>query len=958
VIFSSKILGGRADRFTWLLVAFATLLSFLFLYLQKIDGEIKNYDSYHKKLENLIVLDQQIENIFLKAYRYIDYDEINHVTNEFEKNLILLKKANIQKNFGLYTHKEIEKIETVYFQKLAVLEDFKTYNARVVNSIHYLYDLRKTIDELYVGNRSKQELINQIFFTIGRRLMALPLDEATLSTNLNKLKRYSSEHKEFFYFYQHSKQFLVNAEKIQKDSNKNREIKLSQTIYHVLDHIENYYDTNRYEYKVIAISFFALAFFILIILILNYRQVRRATRELKSFRYAIENSDNTIVITDIDRKIEYVNDAFTRHTGYAASEVIGENPNMLKSGLISDAVYKEMNTTLDKGEKWQGELVNKRKDGSLLYEKSSIVPIFIEGELVQYLAIKLDVSEYIKTQEILQQSATVYETIGDGIVIADSEKKILSVNPAYTTIFGFREKELLGEEALFIASLKKQDIVLYEKIWQTLLNEDRWAGRINKKSKDGKSIPVWLTMAVVRDKNNEIQNFIAIYTNLKEIIAMEAKAEYLAYHDSLTKLPNRAQFERQIEDILDLAKSSNEQIAVLFIDLDRFKVINDTLGHHVGDSMLVELAARVKHILHEDDILARIGGDEFVVILNHIKDNTYASDVAEKILSVIREPIKVQDYNLYTTASLGIAIYPEDGEERSEIIKHADSAMYYAKDKGKDNYQFYTKQLSLDVELRLSFEQELLHALEKEELMLYYQPQYSLQSGKISGAEALLRWKSEKLGWISPEEFIPVAEETGMIVPIGYFIFEEACKAYMSWKEKGLDIDTIAINISSLQFREEDMLEKFKAVILKVGIPAHKIEIEITERFIMEYSSTNMSILEDLRNMGCKISIDDFGTGYSSMSYLKRLSLDTIKIDQSFIKDLPEDTQDAEVSKAIIALSQSLGYQVVAEGIETFEQEEFLRNHHCDIGQGFYFAKPMDTESFVSFIKEKNSIIK
>ncbi len=945
--------GGRVDRFTWILLAFTLLLSGLFLYLQKIDNQIKNYSVYHEKMENMVMLDQQIENIFLKAYRYIDFDEISEVVNEFEKNIAFLKQGNIAQEFGSHVYKDIENVEMLYIQKVVVLEDFKTYNARVVHSIHYLYDLRKTISEIYVDDRKKQELMNHIFFTIGQRLMDLPVDEEKLQMNLLALKDFSSEHKELSYFYKHSKQFLSDITMIQKEKDKNKEIKLFDAISHVLKHIETHYEKNLYENKVITFAFFILAFFILIILIFNYRKVRKTTRELQSFRYAIENSDNAIVITDTERHIEFVNDAFEKHTGYTRAEVLGENPNILKSDLVSNEVYKEMNETLDRGEKWQGELINKRKNGSLLYEKSSIVPIFIEGELVQYLAIKLDVSEYIKNQKILQQSATVYETIGDGIVITDSQKKIVSVNPAFTNIFGYSEKELLGKEPMLIISLKK-DAVFYKKMWHTLLTKDRWAGRVNNLSKEGEVIPIWLTLAVVRDKENEVQNFIAIYTNLKEIIQMEEKAEYLAYHDSLTKLPNRAQFERQIEDILELAKLSSEKVAILFIDLDRFKVINDTLGHHVGDGMLIELAKRVKAILKKGDMLARIGGDEFVVIMNDINEKKEAGIMADKILSVIREPIKVQDYHLNTTASIGIAIYPYDGENRNEIIKYADSAMYHAKDKGKDNYQFYTAQLSLDVESRLELEQELLYAIEREELLVYYQPQYYLETGKISGAEALLRWNSKKLGWISPESFIPIAEETGIIVPIGYFVFEEACKAYMCWQEEGLDIGTVSINISSIQFREEDLLEKFKAIILKIGIPAYKIDIEITERFIMEYSSTNMTILEDLRNMGCKISIDDFGTGYSSLSYMKRLALDTIKIDQSFISDLPGDTHDAEVSKAIIALSKSLGYQVVAEGIETLEQEEFLRKYACDIGQGYYFARPMDDEAFVAFVKSKN----
>jgi diguanylate cyclase (GGDEF)-like protein/PAS domain S-box-containing protein len=746
---------------------------------------------------------------------------------------------------------------------------------------------------------------------------------------------------------------LEDVEIIHKDLEKNEKIKLYDAITHLLNHMEEYYSVNRYEHKIITLSFFILAFLILIILIFNYQRVRKASRELQSFRYAIENSDNVIVITDINRKIEYVNEAFEVHTGYTEEEVLGKNPNILKSDLVSDDIYREMNKTLDSGKKWQGELINKRKDGSLLYEKVSIVPVFIDGVLVQYLAIKLDVSDYIKDQKVLQQSAKVYETIEDGIIITNSRKKIISVNSAFVNIFGYSEEELLGKEPMIVTSLN-HDSIFYKKMKHSLVTTDRWSGKIENRAKDGTIVPIWLTIAIVRDKNRKIQNFIAIYTNLKEIIEMEEKVEYLAYHDSLTKLPNRTYFEEKITDILKFAKINNSKVAILFIDLDRFKVINDTLGHHVGDGMLIELSERLKNILQKNDILARIGGDEFVVILNNITDKKEVGKVAGKILSVVRESIMVQDYHLNTTASIGIAIYPNDGESRNEIIKHADSAMYHAKDKGKDNYQFYTEQLSLDVEARLDLEQELLHALEREELVLYYQPQYYLKNRKISGAEALLRWKSEKLGWISPEVFIPIAEETGVIVPIGYFVFEEACREYMRWEKQGLNVDSISINISSLQFREENMFEKFKDIILRVGIPAHKIEIEITEYFIMEYSTTNITILEDLRNIGCKISIDDFGTGYSSMSYMKELSLDSIKIDKSFVMDLPGNMHDAEVSKAIIALSKSLGYQVVAEGIETVEQEEFLSHYSCDIGQGFYFAKPMNSDNFISFVKNKN----
>ncbi len=950
---SKKLRKVWIDKFLWLLIFFALILSLLFIYLQKIDGDIKNYDTYHQKFEKLINLDHQFENFFLRAYRYIDYDETSRVSREFEESLDYLQKSNIKKEFGQHIHKHIKNIEKMYEQKLQLLESFKTLNSRVTNSIHYLYDLRKTIDEKYVEDKKKQELLDQVFFTIGQLLMDLPFDQKKLDRNMLELKHYSKEFHEFDYFYQQSEQFFYDVEVIKKKLLQNREIKLFDEIDHTIQDLVDYYEYNRKKQKVITFSFFIFAFLILLMLILGYQKLRKATRELQAFRYAIENSDNAIVITDKDRHIQYVNEAFELHSGYTKDEVLGENPNLLKSDLLSDDFYKNMNEILDRGEKWQGELINRRKDDSLLYEKASIVPIYLEGELVQYLAIKLDITDYVEQQQKLQQSAAVYETIGDGIMITDSEKKILSINPAFIQMFGYDEEELVGQEPMIFTS-KKHDRAFYKRMWYSLTTRDRWTGKIYNKTKSGKVLPVWLTITVVRDKIGAIANFIAIYTNLEEIIEMEEKADFLAYHDSLTHLPNRAHFEREIVSIFDLAKINGEMIAVLFIDLDRFKVINDTLGHYVGDEMLIYLAKRIKNILRKDDLFARIGGDEFVIILDPVKTREEAALMAEKILTVTKEPMEVQNYHLTTSASIGIALYPDDGLSKNEIIKYADSAMYHAKESGKDRYEFYTEKLSVDIQMRLDLEQELKYALKKKELYLHYQPQYDLENRKVFGAEALLRWYNPNLGQVPPDVFISVAEETGLIIEIGYFVFEEACQEYMHWKEQGLNIDSISVNISSIQFREKDIFENFKKIIDKVGISPHNIDIEITESFIMEYSTTSLSILEDFRSIGCKISIDDFGTGYSSMSYMKSLPLDTIKIDKSFVMDLPYDTHDVEVSKAIIALSNSLGYQVIAEGIENELQEVFLRENGCNIGQGYYFGRPMDASAFVAFVKEKN----
>jgi len=940
----------KIEGFYVLLLFFALLLFALFLYLLNINNHIRHYNTYREKLQTMAILDHEIETVFHQKYRYIDYDEVSQLIKTFEGCIVKLKQSGVREEFGEKSYQDFMAIQGLFEQKKDLLERFEALNAQLTNSVHTLFDLRKTIENEMKLDQKKQEEVHQLSFTISQILMDIPYDKVHFALLLSRLKENTKEHRLFKYFDMHIQHFLQGVEEMNRLLEKNKKVDLLNAIQQMNDDLSLFYSKKRNVQQQIAMGFFLLAFIILILLVVRYAKERKKTRELLAFRYAIENSDNVIVITDVERHIEYVNDAFEARTGYTKEEAMGENPNILKSDLVSPEVYKNLNETLDRGEKWQGELINKRKDGSLIYERASIVPIFMDGELVQYLAIKLDVTEYIRQQKILQQAATVYENISDGIIITDANKKIISVNPAFCNLFGYREEELLGKEPMVIMSLK-EDNVFYRNMWHKLLSEGRWSGRVENRTKDEKKIPIWLTIAVVRNDKGEIQNYIAIYTNLEEIIKMEEKVSYLAYHDSLTKLPNRIRFESYMEDTLALAEIEKQTIAVLFIDLDRFKVINDTLGHHIGDEMLVQLAQRIEAQLERNAFLARIGGDEFVVVMNLKEHKREAGLLAEKLLAVIREPIRIHDYHLNTTGSIGIAIYPDDGEDMSEIVKHADSAMYYAKEKGKDTYQFYTKQLSINVQARLNLEQELLHALERKELVLYYQPQYTLENRHVVGAEALLRWKNRNLGIVSPDQFIAIAEETGIIIDIGYFVFEEACKAYMRWKQEGLEIDTVAINISSIQFREEQIFERLQEIILRTGIPAHKIEIEITERFIMEYSTTNLSILEELRNIGCKISIDDFGTGYSSMSYLKSLALDTIKIDKSFIEDLPHDAHDAEVSKAIIALSKSLGYQVVAEGIETADQEAFLKEHGCDIGQGFYFAKPMSSEEFIAFSK-------
>ncbi len=944
----------RTDRFSLLLSFFFLLLLGLAGYLVKINHDIKHYAEYHQVLDEMRILDYKLDNYFSQLYRYIDYDKTAMLENRFELLLARLQHRNSEAEYGREVQKNIKEIAETYKKKKVYFEDFKALNARVTNSLHFLYDMRKTLEKTLKERSYESVLVDKIFFAISQIVMNIPYDVQKVSRLLDTLSPSVSKENRLGYFIQHSRQFLRDVERVKETQQAAQEIPLRERIENLLVSLTKEYNRDRHYQEDIAFGLFSFAFVILALLIFSYRRIRQNTRELQAFRYAIENSDNAIMLTDPQRHIEYVNEAFEKRSGYSKEEVIGKDPNILQSGLMPRDVYDEMNEVIGRGEIWQGELINRRKNGTLLYEKVSIIPVIMEGELVQYLAVKLDITAYKEQQQRLKQAAAVYETMGDGVLITDREKRILSVNPAFVNMFGYSEEELLGSKPMVVKTLEEDDY-FYRQMWNQLITKDRWSGKLHNQAKDGTVLPIWLTLTIVKDEKGEIENFIAIYTDLQEIIATQERAEFLAYHDSLTKLPNRAYFDLRIKDFLSLADASHEKVAVYFIDLDRFKVINDTLGHTIGDAMLKELSNRIRNVLSDDMLFARIGGDEFVIMARLKEGREEAAGIAETILSLIREPVKVFNYALNTTASIGIVIYPDDTRKKFEIIKFADSAMYAAKEYGKDNYQFYNRQLSLDVKARLDMEQEMSHAIERKEFSLVFQPQYDLYTHKVTGTEVLLRWKNKKLGTVNPDAFISIAEETGMIVQIGYYVLEEACLAQARMQQAGCAPETLAVNLSAVQFRDDAFLENLQTILKRTGIAAQTLEIEITERFIMEYSTTNMMILEDLRKLGCRIAIDDFGTGYSSMSYMKALPLDTVKIDRSFITELPENMHDAEVCKAIIALSKSLGYQVVAEGIENHNQESFLKTYGCDLGQGYYFARPMPEQEFIAFLKEHDT---
>ncbi|NCF11706.1 MAG: EAL domain-containing protein, partial [Gammaproteobacteria bacterium] len=558
----------------------------------------------------------------------------------------------------------------------------------------------------------------------------------------------------------------------------------------------------------------------------------------------------------------------------------------------------------------------------------------------------------IESQRSLRLSKQVIDATLDGVVITNSEGIIESINPAFTKLTGYSPEEAIGQTPALLKS-GRHDEAFYQELWRSLRETGHWQGEIWNRRKSGEIYPEWLTITEVRDELGGEHKFAGVFSDISERKESEQKIRALAYYDALTGLPNRRLFQDRLSLALPQMRRHQQQLAVMFIDLDLFKRINDTLGHDVGDEVLIEMAKRLKACVRESDTVSRMGGDEFTILQPEIKDPSNSLQLASRIVASLREPFISGDRELYVTSSVGIAIYPDDGETPEELTKNADTAMYRAKELGRNNYQLYTDAMNTASVERLTMENHLRHAIEREELDLNYQVKVDLVSQQTIGVEALLRWNSAEVGLVSPADFIPLAEANGMILPIGEWVLKRACMQAREWLDRGLPEIHVAVNVSSRQLHQDDLVETVIRTLGETGFEARCLEIELTESMLMENIAEVEPKLHRLRDLGVRIGIDDFGTGYSSLAYLKRLPIDTLKIDVSFIRDIPEDADDAEIVAAIIAMAHRLDLEVVAEGVEREEQVRFLRTLGCDQIQGYLVGRPLSAENIVSLLDRK-----
>jgi len=565
-------------------------------------------------------------------------------------------------------------------------------------------------------------------------------------------------------------------------------------------------------------------------------------------------------------------------------------------------------------------------------------------------ALVKEIMNHKKTGEQLHVAANAIENAAEGVIVCDSEGRLVSANKAFCRITGHVTEEILGRR-LEELSPPEQGTPGYAEVFELVRAQGHWKGELWSRKKNGDRYVESRSISAVRDEGGAAVNYIILCSDVTKQKEDETRLQFLAHHDPLTGLPNRTQFQQRCEEALMRAARRNTKVAVLFVDLDHFKTVNDSLGHGHGDELLRNVATRLQECTRKTDTVARLGGDEFTILLGEVADSGDIAFIAKKIADRLSTSFAIAGHEVYVSASVGISCYPEDGQSAATLIKNADAAMYAAKEQGRNNYQFFSAEMNTQALEALMMASSLRLAIERDELLLEYQPRLDLATGRVTGAEALVRWNHPALGRIMPSQFIGLAEKTGLIDPIGEWVLRRACTQMVEWRRAGVGLPRVAVNISARQFRHPDFTERIAAILQETGMDASTLEVEVTESMVMHDPQRTTVILERLKERDVVVAIDDFGTGYSSLSYLKRFPIDYIKIDQSFVRGIPNDAEDVGIVRAIIALARTLDVELIAEGIDTREQLTFLEAEGCNEGQGYLISTSLPAERLAAFVQ-------
>ena len=667
------------------------------------------------------------------------------------------------------------------------------------------------------------------------------------------------------------------------------------------------------------------------------------------WKEAMNQTDHIVFMLSQTNELQKANCAFYRFVELNRSETQGMQIERLipKASPVAQSILAHL-ANIQPNESLVVDV-----DPASIYEIRSKNMVDDYGIHIGRLITVTDLSDIKSLNKRLKLFSSVFENTAEGIMVTDERKNIIEINAAFTEITGYTRDDVLNKKPTILSS-GRHNRNFYTEIWRDVRNTGRWSGEIWNRHKSGRVFPELLTINVIRDVDDKVTHYIGIFSDISSLKRTQEKIEHLSQYDALTDLPNRSLVIERLEQAVKHARRTQKRCALVLLDLDRFKHINESYGHSIGDRLLCAVANNLRLVVRDDDTLARVGGDEFVLLFEDIDNTEHLGFMIERIQSALANAIELPDQCVNMTASMGICVYPEDGSNASELMRNVDAAMYHAKAQGRNTYQFYTEELTHKAFEILSLENDLRQAIKKSELELYYQPQIELETGTIVGAEALLRWKHRTLGTVSPSRFIPIAEESGLIVDIGDWVLEEGCKQIRAWQNKGINLHHLAINVAAMQLIRGGLVERLSNLLALYRIDPKWIELEVTEGFVMDRSEKSIMQLGAIRQLGVSLAIDDFGTGYSSLSYLKDLPMNKLKIDQSFVRGIPDDMADTAITKTILALGVGLDISVIAEGVETEQQSAFLYSAGCHYAQGYLYGKPMPADEFEALLSKKS----
>ncbi|PTQ82192.1 EAL domain-containing protein [Nitrosomonas ureae] len=687
------------------------------------------------------------------------------------------------------------------------------------------------------------------------------------------------------------------------------------------------------------------------------RERRQAEQILRKLSLVVKQATDSVIITNSKGYIEYVNPAFEKLTGYTTDEIKGNTPATLSSGKHDIAFYQQLWQTIIHGEIFKGTLVNRRKNGELFYEEQVITPLKdTQGCTTHFVSTGRDITARVHAEEAHARLVSILEATPDLVAIFELDGCLRYLNGAGRQLLGLDAEEDVNVRCIqdfFLEGTAQQQI---SQALTAVHQYGVWNGESVLRVSKNIGLPVSQVILAHRNTEGSIEYLSTIMRDISERKHFEAELQHQTTHDRLTNLPNRFFLIDRFTSALEYARRHGVYVAVLFLDLDNFKRVNDSLGHAAGDVLLQRVAQRLKGCLRSNDTVARHGGDEFTIVASDLEDSENVLAVLHKLHTAFERPVIVSSQEIYITFSIGIAIYPHDGDQIEDLLHHADVAMYQAKSSGPNQYRFYASDMNARGHELLALEADLRRALEHEEFLLHYQPQMDLRTNRITGVEGLIRWQHPVRGLLSPADFVPLLENSGMIIPVGEWVLRQACKEHRIWREAGFDDVRVSINVSAAQFNDAHLLAKVRRTLQDEQMPQQAFELEITENILMQDPVNAVETLRAIHALGVRIAIDDFGTGYSSLAYLKRFPLDVLKIDQTFVSDLANSPGDVAIVEASISLAHKFGLEVIAEGVETAKQFEFMRTHNCDVVQGYYLSQPLPRVELIKLLQKNNNI--